>query len=59
MIRHMREAVADMRRDVARWKVELEAVEKADAAEWVKDSVGDRLRSWIAEGETIINDSGY
>ena len=59
MVRHMREAVADLRRDIERWETELISVERSDANEWVKAQVGEKLRAWIAEGKSIIDGSGY
>ena len=54
MIRHMCDAVADMKRDIDRWEKEQKAAETADQAH-----LADQIRRWIVEGKKIIDNSGF
>lgn len=54
MARFMREATADRKRDVERWKSDLAlAAASGDIGNVVL------IRRWIAEANQIIADSGY
>lgn len=55
MIRTMREAIADLQRDIQRWQTELASATSQDDP--VSRGVADHLRRWIEEGERII--AGY
>jgi hypothetical protein len=51
---HIRYFVADLRRSIDRWQSEAD---KADAAGC--PMIGDIVRTWIAEANRVIADSGY
>ena len=52
MAKTVREAVEDLRRDVARWKAEIKEL----AGDGHSD-LGIQLTAWIAEAERIIGNS--
>ena len=54
MVEHMRQAMAALRRDIARWKIEM-AQAKADT----NAELSDVILKWIKDGEDLISKSGY
>jgi phage host-nuclease inhibitor protein Gam len=54
MVRDISEAIADLKRDIERWKSEMAGVQAAGQRE-----LAAQIRRWIAEGEKIIADAGY
>jgi hypothetical protein len=53
MIRSMKDFVAEMKRDIERWKKKMNAAETAGFPQFA-----DQFRRWITEGRKIIADSG-
>lgn len=49
MVRDINEVIADLKRDVERWKAQAAGQPELAA----------QIRRWIAEGEKIIADAGY
>lgn len=53
-MRDITEAIADLKRDIERWKAEMAGTRAAGQQE-----LAAQIRRWIAEGEKIITDAGY
>ena len=52
MVKTMKEAIEDLRRDVARWRAEIEKLSGDGHSE-----LGIKLTAWIEEAERIIGSS--
>jgi hypothetical protein len=54
---HMRDFIASMREQLARWRSELANIEPPTNAG--EQAAAEALRAFIAEGDKIVADSGY